>query len=111
MSRPIASASSLTRSLVKIRVIRTDIAVIPADQPAEIGLKVCGVKDYLTDIPGFTKSNVLFYDLEGGCAVAVRPSGTEPKVKTYVMAKGESAEEAEANRAAIRSAVDKLLGA
>ena len=84
---------------------------IRADQPSEIGLKVTGVRDYMTDIPGFTKSNVLFYDLEGGCAVAVRPSGTEPKVKTYVMAKGGTAAEAEANRAAIREAVDKLLEA
>ena len=52
---------------------------------------------------------MLFYDLEDGCAVAVRPSGTEPKVKTYVMAKGSTAEEAEKRRKAIRNAVDKLL--
>ena len=84
---------------------------IRADQPEKIGLKVTGLKDYMTDIPGFTRSNVLFYDLEDGCAVAVRPSGTEPKVKTYVMAKGDTAEEAEKRRKAIRNAVDKLLKA
>jgi phosphoglucomutase len=84
---------------------------IRADQPEKIGMKVTGLKDYMTDIPGFTKSNVLFYDLEDGCAVAVRPSGTEPKVKTYVMAKGDTAEEAEKRRKAIRNAVDKLLKA
>ncbi|MBQ6315739.1 MAG: phospho-sugar mutase [Mogibacterium sp.] len=84
---------------------------IRADQPTEIGLKVTGLKDYMTDIPGFTKSNVLFYDLEDGCAVAVRPSGTEPKVKTYVMAQGADAEQAEARRKAIREAVNKLLEA
>ena len=92
----------------KMKAVMSDIR---ADQPEEIGLKVTGIRDYMTDIPGFTKSNVLFYDLEGGCAVAVRPSGTEPKVKTYVMAKGDTAAEAEANRAAIRKAVDKLLEA
>ena len=84
---------------------------IRADQPEVIGLPVEDLTDYLTDVPGFTKSNVLFYDLADGCAVAVRPSGTEPKVKTYVMAKGDTAEQAEERRKAIREAVDKLLGA
>lgn len=53
--------------------------------PEEIGgAKVTDVTDYMGDIPGFTKSNVLFYRLEGGSWVCVRPSGTEPKVKLYV---------------------------
>ena len=82
---------------------------IRENAPEEIGLKVVKVTDYLGDVPGFTKSNVLFYDLEDGCAVAVRPSGTEPKVKTYVMAQGATAEKAEENRKAIREAVDALL--
>ena len=82
---------------------------IRENAPAEIGLKVESVTDYLDDIPGFTKSNVLFYNLADGCAVAVRPSGTEPKIKTYVMAQGSTAEEAEKNRRAVREAVDELL--
>ena len=65
---------------------------IRSNPPAEIGLAVDSLKDYMTDIPGFTKSNVLFYELRDGCAVAVRPSGTEPKIKTYVMAQGASAQ-------------------
>ena len=84
---------------------------IREDQPDSIGLGVENLTDYLTDVPGFTKSNVLFYELEDGCAVAIRPSGTEPKVKTYVMAKGDTAEQAEERRAKIRKAVDSLLGA
>ena len=84
---------------------------IRKEPPAVIGLKVEGLRDYLTDIPGFTKSNVLFYNLEDGCAVAVRPSGTEPKIKTYVMARGKTADEAEANRKAIREGMDALLKA
>ena len=51
--------------------------------------------DYMDDIPGFTKSNVLSYDLADGCTVIVRPSGTEPRVKCYIMAKGENANEAQ----------------
>ena len=85
------------------------MARIRENAPEEIGLKVESVTDYLGDVPGFTKSNVLFYKLEDGCAVAVRPSGTEPKIKTYVMAQGATAEKAEENRKAVREAIDALL--
>jgi len=84
---------------------------IRQNPPEKIGLKVEGLRDYMTDIPGFTKSNVLFYNLSDGCAVAVRPSGTEPKIKTYVMAQGANSAEAEERCKAIREAVDALLDA
>ena len=35
-------------------------------------------------------SDVLYYELENGCSVVVRPSGTEPKVKLYVLTVGEN---------------------
>ncbi len=41
-------------------------------------------------------SNVLRYELADGTSVIVRPSGTEPKVKVYILANGASKEEAEA---------------
>ena len=85
------------------------MARIRENAPEEIGLKVESITDYLGDVPGFTKSNVLFYNLADGCAVAVRPSGTEPKIKTYVMVKGDTPEKAEENRKAVRDAVDALL--
>lgn len=84
---------------------------IRREPPERIGLRVENITDYTKDIPGFTRSNVLFYDLADGCAVAIRPSGTEPKIKTYVMARGDTAEEAEERRMAVRSAVDEMLGA
>ncbi len=40
-----------------------------------------------TDLP---VSDVLYYELSDGCSVVVRPSGTEPKVKLYVLVKGEN---------------------
>ena len=82
-----------------------------ANPPAEIGdgMTVETTVDYLDDIPGFTKSNVLFYKLADGCAVAVRPSGTEPKVKTYVMAQGATEEEAQKRCELIRAATNAML--
>lgn len=41
------------------------------------------------------KSNVLAFFLEGGSKVIVRPSGTEPKIKTYLTAKQPTRTEAE----------------
>ena len=75
--------------------------------PAEIcGLKVVRTDDYQNgiskDIASGTetaltlpKSNVLAFFLEGGSKAIVRPSGTEPKIKTYFTAKTATHEEAE----------------
>ena len=41
------------------------------------------------------KSNVLAFFLENGCKAIVRPSGTEPKIKTYITAKAPTKAEAE----------------
>lgn len=41
------------------------------------------------------KSNVLAFFLDGGSKVIVRPSGTEPKIKTYITAKQPTKAEAE----------------
>ena len=72
------------------------------DPPAEIGgLKVVKFEDYkestckdiatgnVTQLT-LPKSNVLAFYLEGGCKAIVRPSGTEPKIKTYLTAKAPS---------------------
>ena len=43
---------------------------------------------------GLPKSNVVYYDLEGGAWLCVRPSGTEPKIKFYYGIVGDSIENA-----------------
>lgn len=47
---------------------------------------VSTLKDYSLGIDGLPKSNVLKYFLEDGSWVAIRPSGTEPKIKFYFSA-------------------------
>ncbi len=46
-------------------------------------IKVKELKDYTLGIDGLPKSDVLKFILEDGSWIAVRPSGTEPKIKFY----------------------------
>ena len=48
------------------------------------GKKIHTVLDYSRGLDGLPKSDVLKYLMEGNCSVVVRPSGTEPKLKTYI---------------------------
>ena len=47
-------------------------------------IKVVDFKDYNKEIENLPKANVLKYYLEDGSWVAIRPSGTEPKLKFYI---------------------------
>ena len=59
------------------------------------GLEVVQTLDYTTGINGLPKSDVLKFLLEENCSVVVRPSGTEPKLKTYISVSAEDKEKAE----------------
>ncbi|MBQ9444595.1 MAG: phospho-sugar mutase [Lachnospiraceae bacterium] len=68
---------------------------VRADLPAEVaGLKVTEVIDYKDGYEDIPASNVLRFFLEDGSWFAVRPSGTEPKIKFYFYAKASSRDEA-----------------
>ena len=92
-----------------------------ANPPKELaGKKVLAVRDYLTGVrtcggkeepTGLPASNVLYYELEGGNWVCVRPSGTEPKIKLYVNSNAADKAEAEALNEQLREASEKLLEA
>ena len=78
--------------------------------PTEIaGAAVEGVVDYETGVNGLPKANVIEFDLAGGDKAIVRPSGTEPKIKLYIFAKGEDAAAADAQIDAIEAAGRELL--
>lgn len=77
------------------------------DVPSQIGeFKVIKVRDYLQETisnletnevkPSFLpKSDVLYFELEDDAWCAVRPSGTEPKIKIYFGVKGANKEDAD----------------
>ena len=80
-----------------------------AQPPVEIGgVKVAQYKDYsdgtvrdaatgaITPMP-LSGSNVLRFELTDGSHIVVRPSGTEPKIKVYILTKGADAAERDAN--------------
>ena len=83
--------------------LMTRLRVTPPTELA--GLKVMAVADYLLserktangerEVLELPKSNVLTFELEQHAEVIIRPSGTEPKVKGYVTATGDTLKEAD----------------
>ena len=85
------------------------------------GKKVVKVADYKTSkninvttgeesTINLPKSNVLSYSLEDNSKVIVRPSGTEPKIKIYITAYGETRKESEEKTALMSEDATMLLG-
>ncbi|MDD5849140.1 MAG: phospho-sugar mutase [Firmicutes bacterium] len=74
------------------------------------GIAVTKVTDYEeSEKTGLPKANVLIYALADGSTVVVRPSGTEPKIKTYFTTKGKDLAEAQAKKDLLTSAIRPLL--
>ena len=93
--------------------MRALMASLRETPPTSIGgVNVTRVRDYKTGdiiIPGIgvvektaiVGSNVLYWELEDGSAVVVRPSGTEPKIKMYILARADEMEVCKAKKAAM----------
>lgn len=74
------------------------------------GIAVTKVTDYQKpEETGLPKANVLIYELEDGSTTIVRPSGTEPKIKTYFTTKGKDLEEAQAKKDKLAEACKPIL--
>ena len=71
--------------------------------------KVVDLKDYQKGIEGLPKSNVLKYFLEDGSWIAIRPSGTEPKLKFYVAVKGQDEVKCLEKIANIEADINKII--
>ena len=79
--------------------------------PADIaGRKVVEIRDYAKpEETGLPKANVLIYTLDNGSVVVVRPSGTEPKIKTYFTTLGATLEEAQKEKKILADALAPLF--
>ena len=104
-----------------LKVMADIMARVRQNPPKEIGgIKVRRVLDVLagtdTEIAtgkvtglDYAKSDVLYFDMEGGHFVCVRPSGTEPKIKLYVNANHKDEEKAKALLALLKEEAEKML--
>ena len=103
--------------------IQSIMETLRNNTPAEVGgYKVLSARDYKLDTikdmatgavkpTGLPSSNVLYYDMEDGAWICVRPSGTEPKIKFYYGIKGTSLEDADAKSEALGKAVMDMVDA
>lgn len=68
--------------------------------------RLFGGGEEILDIP---KTNAVYYELENGSFICVRPSGTEPKLKIYYSVKAKDEEAAEKALERMRGAFEKML--
>lgn len=73
------------------------------------GKKVIKTLDYSLGLDGLPKSDVLKYYLEGNSSVVVRPSGTEPKLKTYISVSATTKEETKLEEAKIHDELSEFF--
>ena len=72
------------------------------------GVRTC-VSCGKTEQMELSGQNVLYYELEGGTSFIIRPSGTEPKVKVYIMAKADSKAASDAKVAELAAAAKDIV--
>ena len=67
------------------------------------------VIDYSTGIADLPKENVLRFIWENGSWMAVRPSGTEPKIKVYYSIQADTRDNAKAKLAEYKNVIDNII--
>ncbi len=93
--------------LAKIKGIMEKLRQVDA---AEIISDISSVTDFATGVGDLPKENVLKYALKEGGWMAVRPSGTEPKIKIYYSLKGNTESEALKKFADYKAKWERALG-
>lgn len=104
-----------------IAKIQNAVKTMRESKPTEIGgYKISIIRDYLlqtsTDLQSYQvtpielpKSDVLYYELEGGASFVIRPSGTEPKLKAYLTVSAADNDTAEKALDALVETVQNLM--
>lgn len=96
----------------KIQALATSYSVNPPETVD--GVKVANIRDFATqdlfDAEGdaLPKEKMLFVDLEDGRSFAVRPSGTEPKIKFYLFGKAAPGGDLAEAKAKVAASLDSL---
>ena len=99
--------------------IKALMAKFRSQAPSEFGgINVAIAEDYKSNTRSFTggkveemttpPSDVLKYILEDGSWIAVRPSGTEPKIKFYLAAQADSLKASDDKIAAFEASVNEI---
>ena len=103
--------------LEKMKKLMADLRSQPPKQIG--GTELFRLRDYADgsiSVPGLGKvgetpirgSNVLYFELADGSSFIVRPSGTEPKIKIYILCKGADKAECDGKIAAYREYAESL---
>ena len=104
--------------LDKMRAIMADLRKNHPDRIA--GTEVARIRDYSDGViyvnglgmvgkTNVSGSNVLYFEMADDCAIAIRPSGTEPKIKIYLLVSGASPEACEERIQAYSGFCDMLV--
>ncbi len=116
-----ASISNVVKGIDPLAMMREKMTALRGNLPRTIdGINVLRVRDYksgeVTDFTsgdisstGLPSSDVLYFELEDGCTYIIRPSGTEPKIKTYILVKADSSQEADAKIASFTAFTKTLF--
>jgi phosphoglucomutase len=98
--------------------IKSLAASYSQNPPTEIdGASVSRIRDFskddFEDVEGdpIPKEGMLIIDLDDGRSCAVRPSGTEPKIKYYLFGKDAPSDDLEASKASVAAGLESLWSA
>ena len=86
-----------------------DLMVYFRDKGMDLFEELQEVIDYSKGIADLPKENVLRFIWKNGSWMAVRPSGTEPKIKVYYSIQAETREKAKAKLAEYKNVIDNII--